>query len=311
MAIDRQYDKYHDRAERTHGRSDDRRSYHSKRDRMPNPDYDKSTRKELVRVLLRRRDHDQRHNQEHSQKRTREPTPDKKHARSHRERSPRRSRKDDMEDIRNDINNIQQTKYGKSKDPLQNSYKGPRSQEFKGIVTVFKEPLHELLKKIKNEEWFKLAPKNAPKPPVKDLKYQCRFHNSKGHVTTWCPQFKEYLEEKVAEGKLADFIDLEKTRTKAERGQNTNDLKGDDLIDVQVIHEYEDANAEQRIHEELKVFVNAAKEVMSVQQLINKLKPHNGEKWQITFTEKDLNNVRQPHCDALVLTIRIGRCRVH
>ncbi|KAH7865959.1 hypothetical protein Vadar_013631 [Vaccinium darrowii] len=63
---------------------------------------------------------------------------------------------------RMDVNNIQYSKNGKGKDPRQNSYKGPRPQEFEGVVTVFKEPLHELLKKIKQEEWFSLAPKNGP-----------------------------------------------------------------------------------------------------------------------------------------------------
>ncbi|KAH7837969.1 hypothetical protein Vadar_020240 [Vaccinium darrowii] len=120
---------------------------------------------------------------------------------------------------RKDVNNIQYPKNGKVRDPRQNSYKGPRPQEFEGIVTVFKEPLHELLKKIKQEDWFSLAPKSGPKLPVRDLKYRCRYHNMKGHLTSWCPPFKAYLEEKVAEGRLDEYIDHEKTRAKAKEGK--------------------------------------------------------------------------------------------
>ncbi|KAH7865231.1 hypothetical protein Vadar_003920 [Vaccinium darrowii] len=145
---------------------------------------------------------------------------------------------------------------------------------------------------------FKLAPKNAPKPPVHDLKYRYQFRNSKGHLTTWCPWFREYLEEKVVERKLANFIDLEKTRAKAGHGHQDGDLKGDKLIDVHVIHGYADANTEQKLWEELKA-VNVAKEVMSVQQPTKMIR-------SATFTEEDLPNVRLPHCDALVVTVRIG-----
>ncbi|KAH7839118.1 hypothetical protein Vadar_013484 [Vaccinium darrowii] len=162
---------------------------------------------------------------------------------------------------RKDVNNIQYSKNGKGKDPRQSSYKGPRPQEFEGVVTVFKEPLYELLKKIKQEDWFSLAPKNGPKPLVRDLKYRCRYHNAKGHLTTWCPQFKAYLEEKVAEGKLGEYIDHEKTRARAKGGKKAEDDEDEELLDVQVIHGYADAESERQLWEELKA-VNSAKEVM-------------------------------------------------
>ncbi|KAH7848963.1 hypothetical protein Vadar_010944 [Vaccinium darrowii] len=92
-----------------------------------------------------------------------------------------------------------------------------------------------------------------------------------GHMTTWCLQFKAYLEEKVAEGKLAEYIDHEKTTVKA-KGQNNTDDKDEDLIDVVVIHGYADADAEQRLREELKA-ANQAKEVMAISQPVKKVKP--------------------------------------
>ncbi|KAH7862376.1 hypothetical protein Vadar_003953 [Vaccinium darrowii] len=152
---------------------------------------------------------------------------------------------------RKDVNSIQEAKPGRSNDPRRNSYRGPRPQEFEGIVTVFKYPLHELHKKIKREARYRKAPKNAPQPPFKDTKQRCRYHDAAGNMTTWCPQFKAYLEEKVAEGKLEEHIEHEKTIAKA-KGSNGTDDKDEELIDVAVIHGYADVDAEQRLRQELK-----------------------------------------------------------
>lgn len=99
-AIDHQYDNRYDCAERTQRRPKDRRSHHSKRDRSPSQEYDKSTWRDLVLSLLRKHNRAREHSSECSLKRTRDPTSERKHARSHKERSPRRSCKDDMEDVR-------------------------------------------------------------------------------------------------------------------------------------------------------------------------------------------------------------------
>ncbi|KAH7849819.1 hypothetical protein Vadar_023441 [Vaccinium darrowii] len=145
---------------------------------------------------------------------------------------------------RKDVNSIQDAKQGRNNDPRRNSYRGPRPQEFEGTVTVFKYPLHELHKKIKREPWYRKAPQNAPQPPFKDKKQRCRYHDAAGHMTTWCPQFKAYMEEKVAEGHLREHIDHEKMTAKA-RGSNVAEDKEDDLIDVAVIHGYADEGAKQ------------------------------------------------------------------
>ncbi|KAH7860960.1 hypothetical protein Vadar_019963 [Vaccinium darrowii] len=113
-------------------------------------------------------------------------------------------------------------------------------------------------------------------------------------MTTWCPQFKAYLEERVAEGKLDEHIDHEKTTAKA-RGTNTPDEKDEELIDVAVIHGYADADAEHRLRQELKAD-NKAKEVMAVNHPAKKSRP---------ATERDLEKIEQiardgnSHADAL------------
>ncbi|KAH7847646.1 hypothetical protein Vadar_028491 [Vaccinium darrowii] len=113
--------------------------------------------------------------------------------------------------------------------------------------------------------------KECPAPPFKDKKQRCRYHDTAGHMTTWCPQFKAYLEERVAEGKLDEHIDHEKMTAKA-RGTNIAGEKDEELIDVAVIHGYADADAEHRLRQELKA-ANKAKEVMAVNHLAKKSRP--------------------------------------
>ncbi|KAG5540584.1 hypothetical protein RHGRI_020713 [Rhododendron griersonianum] len=71
--------------------------------------------------------------------------------------------------------------------------RGPKPHEFEAGPIVFKDPLHELLKKIKHEPYFSLPADNIPCPKVKDNKYRYSYHAKRNHLTTWCPQFKDYL----------------------------------------------------------------------------------------------------------------------
>ncbi|KAG5537037.1 hypothetical protein RHGRI_024472 [Rhododendron griersonianum] len=63
--------------------------------------------------------------------------------------------------------------------------RGPKPREFEAGPIVFKDPLHELLKKIEHERFFTLPADNIPCPKVKDNKYRCSYHASRGHLTTW------------------------------------------------------------------------------------------------------------------------------
>ncbi|KAG5566348.1 hypothetical protein RHGRI_002071 [Rhododendron griersonianum] len=93
--------------------------------------------------------------------------------------------------------------------------RGPKPHEFEAGTTVSKDLLHELLKKIEREPYFSYPADDIPCPKPKDTKFRCSYHAKRGHLTTWCPQFKEYLQELVRKGHLAEYIDQEKTREKA------------------------------------------------------------------------------------------------
>ncbi|KAG5524071.1 hypothetical protein RHGRI_030913 [Rhododendron griersonianum] len=123
---------------------------------------------------------------------------------------------------------VHNTQKGKGKDRwgeqggggYQREYiRGPKPHEFKASPTIFKDSLHELLKKIEHKQYFSYPADNIPCPKSKDNKYRCSYHAKRGHLTTWCPQFKEYLQELVRKGHLAEYIDQEKTMEKAGDGR--------------------------------------------------------------------------------------------
>ncbi|KAG5552454.1 hypothetical protein RHGRI_010509 [Rhododendron griersonianum] len=113
------------------------------------------------------------------------------------------------------VHNIQKgrgkDRWGEQKD----SARGAKPHEFEAGPIVFKDPLHELLRKIEHEPFYTVPPDSIPCPKVKDNKYRCSYHARCGHLTTWCPQFKEYLQDLVRKGHLAQYIDQEKTKEKA------------------------------------------------------------------------------------------------
>ncbi|KAF7124573.1 hypothetical protein RHSIM_Rhsim12G0093000 [Rhododendron simsii] len=85
-----------------------------------------------------------------------------------------------------------------------------------GLISVYRrDPLHELLKKIEQEPYFSYPADDIPCPKPKDNKYRCSYHAKRGHLTTWCPQSKEYLQDLVRKGHLSRCIDQEKTKEKA------------------------------------------------------------------------------------------------
>ncbi|KAF7147493.1 hypothetical protein RHSIM_Rhsim03G0134800 [Rhododendron simsii] len=60
--------------------------------------------------------------------------------------------------------------------------RGPKPHEFEAGPTVFKDPLHELLKKIEHEPYFSYPTDDIPYPMPKDNKYRCSYHAKRGHL---------------------------------------------------------------------------------------------------------------------------------
>ena len=71
---------------------------------------------------------------------------------------------------------------------------------------VFKEPVHKILERIKNEPYFRWPSKMGGDPARTNQNLYCTYHQEKGHTTKQCRVFKDYLEQLVKSGHLKEFV---------------------------------------------------------------------------------------------------------
>ena len=51
------------------------------------------------------------------------------------------------------------------------------------VSTVFREPVHQILEKIKNESYFKWLNKMGGYPTKRNQSLHCQYHQDRGHTT--------------------------------------------------------------------------------------------------------------------------------
>ncbi|XP_070662369.1 uncharacterized protein [Malus domestica] len=80
-------------------------------------------------------------------------------------------------------------------DPMTNNY------------SKFSIPIHQILRDIKNESWFKLPKQSKGDTSKLDHTKYCAFHRGPGHTTNDCYTWKNYLEKLMKEGKVNRYLD--------------------------------------------------------------------------------------------------------
>ena len=70
------------------------------------------------------------------------------------------------------------------------------------LNTVFQEPVHQVLEKIKNEPYFKWPNKMSGDPSRRNQSLHFQYHQDRGHTTEDCRTLWNHLEQLVKEGKL-------------------------------------------------------------------------------------------------------------
>ena len=74
------------------------------------------------------------------------------------------------------------------------------------VNTVFREPVHQVLEKIKNEPYFKWPNKMSRDPSRRNQSLHCQYHQYRGHTTEDGQTLWNHLEQLVKEGKLQQFL---------------------------------------------------------------------------------------------------------
>ena len=67
---------------------------------------------------------------------------------------------------------------------------------------MFREPMQQVLEKIKNESFFKWPNKMAGDPMSRNQNLYCHYHQDHGHITEDCKNLWDHLDQLVREGKL-------------------------------------------------------------------------------------------------------------
>ena len=81
---------------------------------------------------------------------------------------------------------------------------GPAAPQM--VNTVFREPVHQVLEKIKNKLYFKWPNKMSGDPLRRNQNLHCQYHQDRGHTTEDCRTLWNHLEQLVKEGKLQQFL---------------------------------------------------------------------------------------------------------
>ena len=74
------------------------------------------------------------------------------------------------------------------------------------VHAMFREPLHKILDKVKNEPFFQWPSRMAGDPSKRNQNLYCAYHQEPGHLTDDCRNLKNHLDRLVREGKLRHLL---------------------------------------------------------------------------------------------------------
>ena len=77
-----------------------------------------------------------------------------------------------------------------------------RSNNNQVVGVVFREPVHQVLEKVKNESFFKWPNKMVGNPEKQNRNLYCQYHRDHGHMIEDCKSLWDHLDQLVREGKL-------------------------------------------------------------------------------------------------------------
>jgi len=74
------------------------------------------------------------------------------------------------------------------------------------VNVAFKELMHRIMDRIKNEPYFRWPNKIGGDPSRRNQNIYCTYHRDKGHTTEQCRVLKDHLEQLVKAGYLKEFV---------------------------------------------------------------------------------------------------------
>ena len=76
------------------------------------------------------------------------------------------------------------------------------------VNAVFREPVQQVLEKVRNEPFFRWPGKMAGDPLKRNQNLYCHYHQDHGHTTEDCRNLWNHLDQLVRKGKLRHLLHL-------------------------------------------------------------------------------------------------------
>ena len=169
------------------------------------------------------------------------------------------------------------------------------------VNAVFREPVQQVLEKIKNEPFFKWPNKMAGEPKRRNPNLYCHYHQDHEHTTEDCRNLWDHLKQLVQEGKLMQLLHHSSGRV----GQAGSEMRGDAFsrLPLGTIN---------------VIFAAPGRTGSCPSMVLSMFRPPTKEHCQASkrarvdiplilgFSDENKIGTIQPHDDALVVTLRIG-----
>ena len=168
------------------------------------------------------------------------------------------------------------------------------------VNAIFKDPVQQVLEKVKNEPFFKWPSKMARDSSKRNQNQYCHYYHDHGHITEDCRNLWNHLDQLVREGKLRHLLHP----SSGHLGQAVQKPRKDVSLrpPMGTIH---------------VIFANPGRigSFPSGVLFVARLPAEDGEKESkrskkgnslvLGFSDEDKMGTIQPHDDALVVTLRI------
>ncbi|XP_075663429.1 uncharacterized protein LOC142633027 [Castanea sativa] len=181
----------------------------------------------------------------------------------------------------------------------------PRIAETPLVNSLFKEPVHHILEKIRHEPYFRPPNKMSGDASTRNQNLHCHYHQDKGHTTEKCRTLRDHLNQLIRAGKINHLLakpngNQEQLDTRKYWGQAPQPSLG--TINVILTQPRGDFGKFPRV---MTVQNKCGNEDVEENHQTNK-RLRSSVALTLGFSDKDKEGTFQPHDDALVVMVRIG-----
>ena len=169
------------------------------------------------------------------------------------------------------------------------------------VNVVFREPVQQVLEKVKNEPFFRWPGKMAGDPAKRNQNLYCHYHQDHGHTTEDCRNLWNHLDQLVREGKLRHLLHP----SSGHPSQATQEPRKDvslrpptGTIHVILAAPGRTGSFPSRVLSVARLFAEDRERESK--------RSKKGSPLILGFSDEDKRGTIQPHDDALVVTLRIG-----